>query len=141
MEKLSGYKWNIALPLLLRCTFSDLTLDLRWATGQSQWHSDQPHKYLVKYLDILTKVYHVPSLVSVYLPRYSEYWSSVWIVDILSILIFYLCLDILVKLLVVLPYIKQGESGVRFFIPLCGKAGDLMHLYKVDIVSKANGGF
>ena len=29
---------------------------LRWATGQSQWHSDQPHKYLVKYLDILTKV-------------------------------------------------------------------------------------
>ena len=20
----------------------------RWATGQSQWHSDQPHKYLVK---------------------------------------------------------------------------------------------
>ena len=35
-----------------------------------------------------------------------------------------------------LPYIKQGESGVRFFIPLCGKAGDLMHLYKVDIVSK-----
>lgn len=50
----------------------------RWATGQSQWHSDQPHKYLVKYLDILTK----------------------------------------------------GETGVRFFIPLCGKAGDLMHLYK-----------
>ena len=25
---------------------------------------------------------------------------------------------------------------MRFFIPLCGKAGDLMHLYKVDIVSK-----
>ena len=25
VEKLSGYKWNIALPLLLRCTFSDLT--------------------------------------------------------------------------------------------------------------------
>ena len=33
--------------------FTDM---LRWATGQSQWHSDQPHKYLVKYLDILTKV-------------------------------------------------------------------------------------
>jgi hypothetical protein len=28
----------------------------RWATGQSQWHSDQPHKYLVKYLDTLTQV-------------------------------------------------------------------------------------
>ena len=28
--------------------------------------------------------------------------------------------------------IDQGESSVRFFIPLCGKAGDLMHLYKVD---------
>jgi len=26
----------------------------RWATGQSQWHSDQPHKYLVKYMDQLT---------------------------------------------------------------------------------------
>lgn len=50
----------------------------RWATGQSQWHSDQPHKYLVKYLDILT----------------------------------------------------QGDSGVKFFLPLCGKAGDLMYLYK-----------
>jgi len=50
----------------------------RWATGQSQWHSDTPHKYLVKYLDTLT----------------------------------------------------QGGSNVRFFLPLCGKAGDLMHLYK-----------
>ena len=29
---------------------------LRWAIGQSQWHSDQPDKYLVKYLGILTKV-------------------------------------------------------------------------------------
>lgn len=28
----------------------------RWATGQSQWHSDKPHKYLVKYLDTLTQV-------------------------------------------------------------------------------------
>jgi len=51
----------------------------RWATGQSQWHSDQPHKYLVKYLDTLT----------------------------------------------------QGESGVKFFLPLCGKAGDIIHLYKL----------
>lgn len=50
----------------------------RWATGQSQWHSEQPHKYLVKYLDILTK----------------------------------------------------GDSSVKFFLPLCGKAGDLMYLYK-----------
>ena len=29
----------------------------------------------------------------------------------------------------------QGETGVRFFIPLCGKAGDLMHLYKVFIIA------
>ncbi|XP_023338705.1 probable thiopurine S-methyltransferase [Eurytemora carolleeae] len=25
----------------------------RWATGQSQWHSEKPHQYLVKYLDQL----------------------------------------------------------------------------------------
>ena len=38
--------WSLSWPNISR----------RWATGQSQWHSDQPHKYLVKYLDILTKV-------------------------------------------------------------------------------------
>jgi len=50
----------------------------RWATGQSQWQSDKPQQYLLKYLDTLT----------------------------------------------------QGASNVRFFVPLCGKAGDLMHLYQ-----------
>jgi len=50
----------------------------RWATGQSQWHNDEPHKTLKKYLDIMT----------------------------------------------------QGVDNARFFIPLCGKAGDLIHLYK-----------
>merc|ERR1719427_455302 len=49
----------------------------RWATGQSQWHSDQPHKYLVKYLDTL----------------------------------------------------KGGQDKIRIFLPMCGKAGDLMWLY------------
>lgn len=49
----------------------------RWATGQSQWHNEKPHQYLVKYLDLLT----------------------------------------------------GGAKGVRFFLPLCGKAGDLVHLY------------
>jgi len=49
----------------------------RWATGQSQWHSDQPHKYLVKYLDEL----------------------------------------------------KGGQDKIRIFLPMCGKAGDLMWLY------------
>jgi len=50
----------------------------RWATGQSQWNSDKPHQYLIKYLDVLT----------------------------------------------------AGSSNCKFFLPLCGKAGDLMHLYK-----------
>jgi len=50
----------------------------RWATGQSQWHSDQPHKYLVKYIDQLA----------------------------------------------------VGSSKVRIFLPMCGKAGDLMYLYQ-----------
>jgi len=49
----------------------------RWATGQSQWNSDKPHQYLVKYLDVLT----------------------------------------------------GGSKSVRFFLPLCGKAGDLLYLY------------
>lgn len=50
----------------------------RWATGQSQWHNDEPNKYLTKYIDVMT----------------------------------------------------QGVDKVRFFLPLCGKSGDLMHLYK-----------
>ena len=41
---------------VLFCSWCFYCHVLRWATGQSQWHSDQPHKYLVKYLDILTKV-------------------------------------------------------------------------------------
>merc|ERR1712079_910197 len=49
----------------------------RWATGQSQWNSEKPHQYLVKYLDVLT----------------------------------------------------GGSKSVRFFLPLCGKAGDLVYLY------------
>jgi len=50
----------------------------RWATGQSQWNSEKPHQYLLKYLDVLT----------------------------------------------------AGSSSCKFFLPLCGKAGDLMYLYK-----------
>jgi len=50
----------------------------RWATGQSQWNSDKPHQYLLKYLDVLT----------------------------------------------------AGSSSCKFFLPLCGKAGDLMYLYQ-----------
>jgi len=50
----------------------------RWATGQSQWHNDKPHQYLLKYLDVLT----------------------------------------------------AGSSSCRFFLPLCGKAGDLLYLYE-----------
>jgi len=50
----------------------------RWSTGQSQWHSDKPHQYLVKYIDKLT----------------------------------------------------EGDAKIRIFLPLCGKAGDLMWLYK-----------
>jgi len=50
----------------------------RWATGQSQWNSEKPHQYLIKYLDVLT----------------------------------------------------AGSKSVRFFLPLCGKAGDLLHLYQ-----------
>jgi len=50
----------------------------RWATGQSQWNSEKPHQYLLKYLDVLT----------------------------------------------------AGASSCKFFLPLCGKAGDLMYLYK-----------
>jgi len=49
----------------------------RWATGQSQWNSEKPHQYLLKYLDVLT----------------------------------------------------AGSSSCKFFLPLCGKAGDLMYLY------------
>eukprot|EP00088_Acartia_fossae_P043231 TRINITY_DN4551_c0_g1_i5.p1 TRINITY_DN4551_c0_g1~~TRINITY_DN4551_c0_g1_i5.p1 ORF type:complete len:450 (-),score=92.03 TRINITY_DN4551_c0_g1_i5:1172-2521(-) len=49
----------------------------RWATGQSQWHSQEPHKFLVKYLDDL----------------------------------------------------KNGQDKIRIFLPMCGKAGDLMWLY------------
>jgi len=50
----------------------------RWATGQSQWNSDKPHQYLLKYIDTLT----------------------------------------------------AGSSNCKIFLPLCGKAGDLMYLYK-----------
>jgi thiopurine S-methyltransferase len=49
----------------------------RWATGQSQWHSENPHKYLTKYIDEL----------------------------------------------------KAGQDKIRIFLPMCGKAGDLMWLY------------
>jgi len=49
----------------------------RWATGQSQWHHDEPQKFLVKYMDEL----------------------------------------------------KNGQDKIRIFLPMCGKAGDLMWLY------------
>jgi len=52
----------------------------RWATGQSQWQSEKPQQYLVKYFDTL-------------LPA------------------------------------GGGGSPSRFFLPMCGKAGDLLHLY------------
>lgn len=50
----------------------------RWATGQSQWQSSEPQKFLVKYIEEL----------------------------------------------------KNGKDKIRIFLPMCGKAGDLMWLYK-----------
>ncbi|TRY67109.1 hypothetical protein TCAL_07645 [Tigriopus californicus] len=50
----------------------------RWVEGQSQWHSNEPHFSLVKYLDKL----------------------------------------------------KDGRDNLTIFVPLCGKSGDLIYLYK-----------
>lgn len=50
----------------------------RWIEGQSQWHSNEPHFSLVKYLEKL----------------------------------------------------KDGRENLTIFVPLCGKSGDLLFLYK-----------
>jgi len=50
----------------------------RWATGQSQWQSDKPHQFLVKYMDQLT---NGDAKIRIFLPMCGKAGCLKWLYD------------------------------------------------------------